>query len=97
MAKQTYPALAQRHHKELLALNGDGSGAEHLSTPRTDEDIAKLRNASVQHIFEDESPEVRFDELSAHGAFTCDDCALVRACGHAFDPYNTRGECLFDK
>lgn len=29
--------------------------------------------------------------------FTCDGCSFAPRCTLAFDPYNTNGDCLYDK
>jgi len=33
----------------------------------------------------------------ASDRFSCDGCGLVRKCLLAFDPYNTDGDCLYEK
>lgn len=57
-----------------------------LEHPRTIEQLQKLRV-----------------EMLAFGAghgvknFTCDDCPALSICKHAYDLYNTDGDCLAEK
>jgi len=84
--------MTKTYAEEFVALYA-GDRAEHLSTPRTDAELSTLRKEAVRTGYHKNYPGAP----SEPGFFTCDDCSLVRACGWAFDPYNTLGDCLFDK
>lgn len=60
-----------------------------LLHPRSDQEVARLRQASVVHLKERFGHEVT--------AFTCDGCVLAPQCLLAFDGYNTDGDCLLSK
>lgn len=57
-----------------------------LRAPRSAEALAEIRRQSVA-----ERP------LAAGAAFTCDTCTSAPRCLLAFDPYNTDGDCLWEK
>lgn len=56
-------------------------------------------------VSDDELEAARADSLAwlnredhtHEGPFTCDDCPRKAVCVLAFDPYNTEGDCLYDK
>ena len=53
--------------------------------PRTPEQLAEERRASLEWWGGADQP------------FTCDGCPRASVCVLAFDPYNTHGDCLYDK
>jgi len=53
--------------------------------PLTDEELNREREESVKR---EGRPEI---------VFTCDGCSANKVCTLAFDPYNTDGDCLYEK
>lgn len=56
------------------------------AVPLTDAELAQARRASLE-----------FLDWPADLRFTCDGCPLAPRCSLAFDPYNTEGDCLYEK
>lgn len=57
-----------------------------LTVPWDDADLAAERSHVIDH-----------HGMPADVVFTCDDCARANVCVLAFDPYNTDGDCLYNK
>jgi hypothetical protein len=56
--------------------------------PLTPDQLATFRKEQIERTRElIEVPE----------KFTCDDCGLAGVCKLAWDPFNIRGDCLYDK
>ena len=59
-----------------------------LDRPRTPTEIEELRAKMEKHY----SPHIVYPDV-----LTCDNCKDVAICTCAFDPWNTRGDCLAEK
>lgn len=59
-----------------------------FTAAHTPSDLVRLRSSALVVM-----REHGFDDLE----ITCDECRLAAICEHAFDPYNTDGDCLASK
>lgn len=63
--------------------------------PRSDEEVAQERADTLAHLRR--HGQVAAAERAERAGFTCDACGRVKVCVLSFDPYNTGGDCLWDK